>query len=107
MDDDRDMDFADLLAGEGGDAAALERWKDRLSPYVDTQRGLDALRLRAPSERPWPAADNPMLAYLDERSREIAARDGIDAALAWISRHAWFEGAIAERARIARLVDDD
>ena len=107
MDDERDIDFADLLADDGGDGAALERWKDRLSPYVDNQGGLDALRLRSPSERPWPAADNPMLAYLSERSREIACEDGLDAALAWIIRHAWFEGAIAERARIARLVDND
>ena len=48
-----------------------------------------------------------MLAYLTERSREIASEDGLDAALEWIIRHAWFEGAISERARIARLVDQD
>jgi hypothetical protein len=106
MDEDRDMDLGDLLADDG-DSAALARWKDRLSPYVDRQGGLDALRLRSPSEPPWPAADNPMLAYLSERSREIAFDDGLERALAWIVRHAWFEGAIAERARIGRLVDED
>ena len=30
----------------------------------------------------------------------------LDSAIAWVARHAWFEGAIAERARIARLVDE-
>ena len=107
MGDDRDADLADLLGDDSGDSEALARWKDRLSPYVDRQGGLDALRLRAPSEPPWPAQDNPMLAYLSERSREIAADEGLDNALAWIIRHAWFEGAISERARIARLVDED
>jgi hypothetical protein len=107
MDDDRDVDLEDLLADDGGDSAALARWKDRLSRYVDSQGGLDALRLRSPSEPPWPASDNPMLAYLSERSREIASEDGVDSALAWIIRHAWFEGAISERARITRLVDAD
>jgi hypothetical protein len=107
MDEERDIDLGDLLADDGGDSAALARWKDRLSPYVDRQGGLDALRLRSPSEPPWPAADNPMLAYLNERSREIASEEGLDHALAWIVRHAWFEGAIAERARIGRLVDED
>jgi hypothetical protein len=107
MDHDRHDDLAELLAVESGDSAALARWKDRLSRYVDSQGGLDALRLRSPSEPPWPAADNPMLAYLTERSREIASEEGLDAALGWIIRHAWFEGAISERARIARLVDAD
>ena len=54
-----------------------------------------------------PATDNPMLSYLRERSKEIAIEDGIDTAVAWVARNAWFEGAIAERARIARLVDED
>jgi hypothetical protein len=48
-----------------------------------------------------------MLGYLGERSKEIAAADGLDTALAWLARNAWFEGAISERARIARLVDED
>src|SRR5947207_14917790 len=107
MDYDRHVDLADLLADESGDSEALARWRDRLSRYVDSQGGLDALRLRSPSEAPWPATDNPMLAYLIERSREIASEKGFDEALAWIIHHAWFEGVISERARIARLVDED
>src|SRR3954468_18292652 len=107
MDHDRDVDLAELLADASGDSEALARWRDRISRYVDSQGGLDALRLRSPSEPPWPSADNPMLAYLRERSREIAAEDDFDTALSWIVRHAWFEGAISERARIARLVDED
>jgi len=107
MDDERDTDLADLLADENRDSAALERWKGRLSSYVDSQGGLDALRLRSPAEPPWPALDNPMVAYLTERSREVAVMDGIERALTWATRHAWFEGAIAERSRIARRIDED
>jgi len=107
MDDNRETDLADLLAEDGRHSKALERWKDRLSTYVDSQGGLDALRLRSPSESPWPAADNPMLAYLTERGTEIAADHGLEGAFAFVTRHAWFEGAISERARIARLVDQD
>ena len=102
-----DDDIGELLAGDEDDSVALARWKDRLSRYVDRQGSLDALRLRSPSEPPWPATDNPMLNYLNERSKEIATEDGIDAAIAWLARSAWFEGAISERARIARLVDED
>jgi hypothetical protein len=106
-DRDLDDDIADLLAGDEDGSLALARWKDRLSQYVDRQGALDALRLRSPSEPPWPATDNPMLSYLSERSKEIAIEDGVDTAVAWLARNAWFEGAIAERARIARLVDED
>ena len=106
-DRDLDDDIADLLAGDEDDSVALARWKDRLSRYVDRQGALDALRLRSPSEPPWPATDNPMLGYLSERSKEIATADGPDTALAWLARNAWFEGAISERARIARLIDED
>jgi hypothetical protein len=106
---DRDLheDIADLLAGEEDDSVALAHWRDRLSEYVDRQGSLDALRLRSPSEAPWPATDNPMLGYLSERSAEVAVEDGLAAALAWLARNAWFEGAISERARIARLIDED
>ena len=88
-------------------SAALELWKDRLSSYVDLQGTLDALRLRPSSEPPWPSADNPMLAYLEQRTAEIAADEGIAAAISWLGANAWFEGAIAERSRFARLLDAD
>ena len=87
--------------------AALARWKDRLSEYVDLQGTLDALRLRPSSEQPWPAFDNPMLGYLKERSSEIVDKDGLEAAVAWLAANAWFEGAIAERSRFIRLLDAD
>ena len=102
-----DVDIADLLAGDEDDSLALAHWKDRLSEYVDRQGALDALRLRSPAEPPWPATDNPMLGYLRERGEEIAAEDGLGAALDWLARNAWFEGALSERARIARLIDED
>ena len=104
---DTDVEIADLLAAEGGDSLALARWRERVSIYVYRQGSLDALRLRSQSEVPWPAIDNPMLGYLRERSAEIAAEAGVDEALAWLARSAWFEGAIAERARIAGLIDQD
>ena len=87
--------------------AALARWKDRLSEYVDLQGTLDALRLRPSSEQPWPAFDNPMLGYLKERTGEIVAKDGLEAAITWLAANSWFEGAIAERSRFIRLLDAD
>jgi hypothetical protein len=93
------------LYEDGG--AALARWKDRLSQYVDLQGTLDALRLRPSSEQPWPAFDNPMLGYLKERSAEIVAKDGLEAAVTWLAANAWFEGALAERSRIIRVLDAD
>ena len=106
-DQDLDVEIADLLAGDDHDSPALARWKDRLNEYVDRQGALDALRLRLPSEAPWPNGANPMLRYLRERAAEIAQDDGLDVAVAWLARNAWFEGTIAERARIARLIDED
>jgi hypothetical protein len=106
-DHELDVDIADLLAGNADDSLALAHWKDRLSEYVDRQGALDALRLRSPTEAPWPATDNPMVGFLRERGEEIAAEDGLGAALAWLARNAWFEGALSERARIARLIDED
>jgi hypothetical protein len=99
-----ELEFAALYAD---DSEALARWKDRLSSYVDLQGTLDALRLRPSSEQPWPAFDNPMLSYLKERGAEIAAHDGLDAAMAWLAANSWFEGAIAERSRFIRLLDAD
>jgi hypothetical protein len=107
QDQDEEIEIADLLADDERDSVVLARWKDRLTSYVDAQGSLDALRLRADTEPPWPASGNPMLAYLRERGAEMAGDEGLAAALAWITRNAWFEGAIAERARIARLIDDD
>jgi len=101
---DLDIEFASLYSD---DSDALARWKDRLSAYVDLQGTLDALRLRPSSEQPWPAFDNPMLGYLRERGAEIAAKDGLDAAVAWLAANAWFEGAVAERSRFIRLLDAD
>ena len=103
-----DEDFDDgieHLYEDGG--AALARWKDRLSEYVDLQGTLDALRLRPSSEQPWPAFDNPMLGYLKERTGEIVDKDGLVAAITWLAANAWFEGAIAERSRFSRLLDAD
>jgi hypothetical protein len=102
-----DDDLADLLARDEDDSDALARWKDRLSQYVDRQGPIDAVRLRTPTEAPWPATDNPMLRYLSEGSKEIVTEDSVDTAVAWLATNAWFEGAISERARIARLVDED
>ena len=107
VDDDVDIEIAALLAEDGDDSAALAQWKDRVRAYVDAQGALDALRLRPPSESPWPRTDNPMLGFLSERAAEIVAANGAGAAIEWLARNAWFEGAIAERARIARLIDED
>jgi len=102
---DDELDAIAHLYEDGG--AALARWKDRLSQYVDLQGTLDALRLRPSSEQPWPAFDNPMLGYLKERSAEIVDKDGLEAAVTWLAANAWFEGALAERSRFMRVLDAD
>jgi hypothetical protein len=104
---DFDDEMADLLVDDADQGVALERWKDRLRRYVEQQGPLDALRLRSSSEPPWPAAENPMVGYLIERGTEIANHDGLDPAIAWVATNAWFEGVIAERARMQRLIDED
>jgi hypothetical protein len=100
-------DIADVLALDEDESVALAHWRDRLGDYVDRQGALDALRLRSHSEAPWPATDNPMIGFLRDRAAEIASEDGMGVALAFLARSAWFEGAIAERARITRLIDED
>ena len=118
---DDDEPRVDVLAGHGLDgelgeffaadddaaSAARNRWRDRLADYVDRQGPLDALRLRPLSEPPWPADDNPMHAYLLERTSEIASEADLETALRWLGRNAWFEGCIAERSRVSRLLEDD
>jgi hypothetical protein len=97
----------DLLVGGMDDSVAVALWRERLSHYVAQQGPLDALRLRSSSEPPWPATDNPMVGYLIDRGREIATQEGLEEALASLAANAWFEGVIAERVRMARLIDQD
>jgi hypothetical protein len=98
---------AESLVDSFDDSAARAHWADRLGRYVDQQGAMDALRLRSPSEAPWPQTENPMVGYLVERGAEIAAESGVESALEWLATNAWFEGVIAERVRIARLLDDE
>jgi hypothetical protein len=97
----------DELSDDADDSAARAHWADRLGRYVDQQGAMDALRLRPQSEPPWPQTENPMVGFLIERGSEIAAEEGVDAALRWLAANAWFEGVIAERVRIARLLDNE
>ena len=101
-----DVTVEDVAELDADDSEARARWNDRLSEYVDLQGPLDVLRLRPRTEPPWPTSDNPMLGYLVDRSAEIANEDGLGAALAWLASNAWFEGAVAERSRFARFVDE-
>ena len=98
---------AQELVDSFDDSAARSEWADRLARYVDQQGAMDALRLRSPSEPPWPQDENPMVGYLVARGAELAADRGVDAALEWLASNAWFEGVIAERVRIARLLDNE
>jgi len=105
--DFEDRDIGVVLAESDDESAVLARWNDQLGAYAHGQGVLDALRLRSKTEPPWPQVDNPMLRYLIERSGEIVEREGLDPAIAWLAAHAWFEGAIAERSRVARMLVDD
>jgi len=99
----RELD--DAISQVDDDGTVLARWKDCLGEYVDLQGTLDVLRLRPSCEPPWPAADNPMFGYLQERGTEIVTEGGLDAAISWLAANAWFEGALAERSRVSRFLD--
>ena len=96
-----------VLAESDAESVVLARWGDQLGTYAQDQGYLDALRLRSETEPPWPQFDNPMLRYLIERSGELVEHEGVEHAIEWLAAHAWFEGAIAERSRVARLLVDD
>lgn len=99
----RELD--DAISQVDDDDTVLARRKDRLGQYVDLQGTLDVLRLRPSCERPWPAADNPMFGYLKERGTQIVTEGGRQAAISWLAANAWFEGVLAERARVRRFLD--
>jgi hypothetical protein len=85
------------------DSHALAEMCEWLDRYLDAQ-GDEAASLRhvvMPAD-PWPADDNPMLAYLLRRAQEITRSDGAPTAMTWLAVHAWFEGALADRSRCSR-----
>ena len=101
------VDIGVVLAESDSESEVLARWGDQLGTYAQEQGYLDALRLRSDTEPPWPQFDNPMLRYLVERGGELAEHEGVERAIEWLAAHAWFEGAIAERSRVARMLVDD
>lgn len=85
------------------DSPALQLYSDQLETYMEGQGdAVEALRTRSQPHDPWPEQDNPMLGYLMTRAAEIAQSDGIRSAIVWASVHAWFEGALEERAKVMR-----
>jgi hypothetical protein len=92
-------DEAKIIHLFGGDVEgeALQRWADRLGPYLDERVIVEPIRHRQMPESPWPPRDNPMLGYLIDRAREVLHDEGEDAALVWLAVHSWFEGTIEER----------
>jgi len=107
LNDLEEIDFGTLLPDLHEQSPAYARWSEQLDAYLAAQGALDALRLRPSDEAPWPDGTNPMLSYLRERAAELVSEEGLDAAIAWLARQAWFEAAIAERARMSRLLIDD
>lgn len=100
-------ELSEFFAADEHDASATRnRWSDQLTEYVNRQGPLDAIRLRPASEPPWPAPDNPMFAYLLERSSEIANEVDLADALRWLGLSAWLEGCIAERTRVLRAIEE-
>jgi|SRR5215211_4762259 len=94
--------FAD--GDDGGEA--LHKWWKRLRPYLDEQQLVERARRVSPPAPPWPGKDNPMLAYVIERAKEIADSDGDADAFLWLGTHAWFEGGLDERLRTWRKLMD-
>ena len=72
----------------------IEQWSDQLALYLENQSAVESLRDSDMPQFPWPDADNSMLAYLVQRSEELADSDGRPAAVVWLAVHAWFEGAL-------------
>ena len=89
------------------DSAAFEKWHADIPDYLAQQGLIAAIRDNEQPHPPWPAKGNPMLGYIIDRAREIVDDAGVDAALLWLGVHAWFEGAVADRAHTARFLIDD
>lgn len=85
------------------DTDSLRRYSQQLVAYLEAQGDtVAALRNRSQPHPPWPEVDNPMLGYLISRAIEAEASDGARTAIAWLAVHAWFEGALHERAEVLR-----
>lgn len=83
---------------------AIREWSDQLAAYIEGQSVVESVRSKPQGTLPWPERDNPMLGYLLSRAGELSASDGFPAAMLWLAVHAWFEGAIDERARCVRYM---
>jgi hypothetical protein len=77
-----------LIVDDGGEA--VEKWRNRLLPYLDEHQRLEQARRAPEPGPPWPAEDNPVLGYLIERAREVAANERERRVR--VTRCAWFEG---------------
>lgn len=83
--------------------ASLPRFIETLSAYIDAQDPIAAaMRSQAMPTPPWPEDSNPMLASLSMRATEILRDEGPDGPIIWLAVHAWFEGAICDRADATR-----
>ena len=91
----------DTTQDQGG--RTIQRWSKELANYLDSQRDVEHLRDRDVPEFPFPRTDNPMVAYLVQRSEEMAEADGRPTAVLWLAVHAWFEGALAALATPSRV----
>jgi hypothetical protein len=89
------------------ESAAFQRWHADIDDYLQEQGLVAAIRNSEQPRPPWPAKGNPMLGYIIDRAREIVADTGVDAALLWLGVHAWFEGAVADRAHTVGVLIDD
>ena len=88
---------------ENSESASMREFSDQLAAYLDGQgEQIEMLRSRSQPNPPWPETDSPMLGYLIARARELHVSDGTDAAIVWLAVHAWFEGALDERAKMLR-----
>ena len=79
----------------------LLRYRERLELYF-AEQGLPDDRATPVPLPPWPDDGNVVVAYLIDRARDIAeggSAVGLEAALVWLTIHAWFEGGMAERSR--------
>ena len=94
------MSYDTLPFGVDSGGDAIERWRSRLTAYLDGMASVEEVRQHSQGQRPWPLPDNPMLGYLLDRASEMLKESKQSDVLIWLAVHAWFEGAIAEKAAV-------
>jgi hypothetical protein len=86
---------------------AFDTWHADLDADMADQPLTESLCDVEFGESPWPARDNPMVAYLIDLGLEVVAAHDERTALEWIVLHAWLEGSLEARCAVIGTVFGD